>query len=325
MNTITTIWVDPLAQTFVLDKATQLAGVDLWFTAKGGDVRLQIRDVANGVPSRTVLAEAHIPASSIVVSGGGHTRVLLPSPLSLAAGTEYAFVVLCDDAETALSVAELGKFDATAQQWVVSQPYQVGVLLSSSNASTWTAHQDRDLTFRLLEASFSGASSQQELGSVSVAGATDLLLLSLSETPNADTRRRVRHGPARRGNPDRGRRPTPAPRRARDRADQRQGPARGDIDGQPGVVARARSSSAGPWPEPPITPRDPSPPAARPRPCSSHDAVHPLRGNRNPTGSARTPASGSRSLPTAPPTKATGLWSTASRRRSPTSTRSRSN
>lgn len=188
VNTITTIWVDPLAQTFVLDKATQLAGVDLWFTAKGGDVRLQIRDVANGVPSRTVLAEAHIPASSIVVSGGGHTRVLLPSPLSLAAGTEYAFVVLCDDAETALSVAELGKFDATAQQWVVSQPYQVGVLLSSSNASTWTAHQDRDLTFRLLEASFSGASSQQELGSVSVSGATDLLLLSLSETPNADTR-----------------------------------------------------------------------------------------------------------------------------------------
>ena len=188
VNTITTIWVDPLAQTFVLDKATQLAGVDLWFTAKGGDARLQIRDVANGVPTRTVLAEALIPASSIVVSGSGHTRVLLPSPLSLAAGPAYAFVVLCDDAETALSVAELGKFDATAQQWVVSQPYQVGVLLSSSNASTWTAHQDRDLTFRLLEASFSAAQSQQELGSVSVAGATDLLLLSLSETPNADTR-----------------------------------------------------------------------------------------------------------------------------------------
>ena len=62
------------------------------------------------------------------------------------------------------------------------------MLLSSSNASTWTGPSDRDLTFRLLEASFSGAQSQQELGSVSVAGATDLLLLSLSETPNADTR-----------------------------------------------------------------------------------------------------------------------------------------
>ena len=188
VNTITTIWVDPLAQTFVLDKATQLAGVDLWFTAKGGDARLQIRDVANGVPTRTVLAESPIPASSIVVSGGGHTRVLLPSPLSLAAGTEYAFVVLCDDAETALSVAELGKFDATAQQWVVSQPYQVGVLLSSSNASTWTAHQDRDLTFRLLEASFSEVNSEHDLGSASISEATDILLLSLSEIPSADAR-----------------------------------------------------------------------------------------------------------------------------------------
>ena len=166
----------------------RLAGVDLWFTAKGGDARLQIRDVANGVPTRTVLAESHIPASSIVVSGGGHTRVLLPSPLSLAAGTEYAFVVLCDDAETALSVAELGKFDATAQQWVVSQPYQVGVLLSSSNASTWTAHQDRDLTFRLLEASFSEVNSEHDLGSASISEATDILLLSLSEIPSADAR-----------------------------------------------------------------------------------------------------------------------------------------
>lgn len=188
VNTITTVWVDPLAQTFVLDRAAQVAAVDLWFTAKGGDARVQIREVDNGVPSRTVLAEALVPASSIVVSGGGHTRVALASPLSLAAGTEYALVILCDDAETALAVAELGKFDATVQQWVVSQPYQVGVLLSSSNASTWTAHQDRDLTFRLLEASYAAASSEHDLGSVPVSGATDLLLLSLAEVPSADAR-----------------------------------------------------------------------------------------------------------------------------------------
>lgn len=188
VNTITTIWVDPLAQTFVPDRAVQLAGVDLWFTAKGGDARLQIREVDNGVPTRTVLAEAHIPASSIVVSGGGHTRVLLPSPLPLEANTEYALVVMCDDAETALSVAELGKFDAVVQQWVVSQPYQVGVLLSSSNASTWTAHQDRDLTFRLLEASYTEEKREIDLGSVTVSEATDILLLSLSEIPSAEAR-----------------------------------------------------------------------------------------------------------------------------------------
>ena len=136
VNTITTIWVDPLAQTFVLDKATQLAGVDLWFTAKGGDARLQIRDVANGVPTRTVLAEALIPASSIVVSGGGHTRVLLPSPLSLAAGTEYAFVVLCDDAETALSVAELGKFEVEHINRINCNPQEAGFEMKMRTSRT---------------------------------------------------------------------------------------------------------------------------------------------------------------------------------------------
>lgn len=281
VNTITTIWVDPLAQTFVLDKATQLAGVDLWFTAKGGDVRLQIRDVANGVPSRTVLAEAHIPASSIVVSGGGHTRVLLPSPLSLAAGTEYAFVVLCDDAETALSVAELGKFDATAQQWVVSQPYQVGVLLSSSNASTWTAHQDRDLTFRLLEGVLQRRvePAGTRLG-IRLRGHRPAAPLPL-RNPERRHPRRVRHGPARRGNPDRGRRPTPAPRRARDRADQRQGPARGDVDGQPGVVARHAAHQRGRGPDRRLRH------AIHPRPRRDQGRArlrrrHPLRGNRHP-------------------------------------------
>ena len=280
VNTITTIWVDPLAQTFVLDKATQLAGVDLWFTAKGGDARLQIRRRGQRRTSRTVLTEAHIPASSIVVSGGGHTRVLLPSPLSLAAGTEYAFVVLCDDAETALSVAELGKFDATAQQWVVSQPYQVGVLLSSSNASTWTAHQDRDLTFRLLEASFSGASSQQELARYPSPGPPTAASFP-SETPNADTRCRVRHGPSRRGNPDRGRRAAPAPRHARDRADQRQGPPCGDAEGQPRAVARHAAHQRSRGPDRRLRY------ALHPRPRRDQGRArlrrrHPLRGDRHP-------------------------------------------
>ena len=83
---------------------------------------------------------------------------------------------------------ELGGFDAHAQTWITSQPYQVGVLLSSSNASTWTAHQDKDLAFRLLEAEFTPGVQALELGAAEVAGATDLLLLALAETPSAATR-----------------------------------------------------------------------------------------------------------------------------------------
>lgn len=187
VNTITTVWVDPLAQTFVPDRNVQLAGVDLWFTACGGDVRLQIREVQNGVPTRAILAEADIPRAAVVLDGG-HTRVLLAAPLSLSANTEYAVVVLCDDAETALAVAELSKFDPNSQTWVTSQPYQVGALLSSSNGATWTAHQEKDLTFRLLEAVYAPASVSTDLGASTLSGATDLMLLALAETPTAQTR-----------------------------------------------------------------------------------------------------------------------------------------
>ena len=31
VNSITTVWVDPVAQTFVLETDTQVCGVDLWF------------------------------------------------------------------------------------------------------------------------------------------------------------------------------------------------------------------------------------------------------------------------------------------------------
>lgn len=189
VTTVTYQRYDPLAQTFTLEKTTQLAGVDLWFTAKSGDVRVQLRETGNGFPTRTILAEAFVSATDIVVTGGGHTRILFPAPVNLSANTEYAFVVLCDDAETSLAVAEMGKFDAIAQKWVSSQPYTVGVLLSSSNASTWTAHQDRDLAFRLLGAVFTESGERAiDLGQVTVAGATDMMLMALAEIPSAQSR-----------------------------------------------------------------------------------------------------------------------------------------
>lgn len=179
---------DPLAQTFSVDETMQLAGVDLWFTAKNGPVTVQIRETSNGYPTRTVLGAGRINPDSIVVSGGGHTRIPFDSPVSVLAGTEYALVVLCDDAQTSVAVANLGEFDQLAQQFVTVQPYQVGVLLSSSNASTWTAHQARDLTFRLLRAVYTETTKTVELGAVAVSGATDMLLMSLAEEPGAATR-----------------------------------------------------------------------------------------------------------------------------------------
>ena len=35
----------------------------------------------------------------MVVTGGGHTRVLFDAPVALSANVEYALVVLCDDVD----------------------------------------------------------------------------------------------------------------------------------------------------------------------------------------------------------------------------------
>ncbi|WP_304680271.1 hypothetical protein [uncultured Desulfovibrio sp.] len=188
-KTITRYWTDPLAQTFALTAPAQVCGVDLWFTARGQSaVRVQIRDTDNGYPGKTVLTETRLAPESLVITGGGHTRALFPAPVSLAADTEYAIVVMCDDAETALAIAALGQFDATRQYFVAGQPYQVGVLFSSSNASAWTPHQEKDLAFRILEADFTAATGELALGGADVTEATDMLVMALEDLPRADTR-----------------------------------------------------------------------------------------------------------------------------------------
>lgn len=178
---------DPLAQTFTLPVSQQISGVELWFAAvPTSATSVQIRDTIAGVPGQTVIASA-VRNPSQISGSGTPTTFTFESPVSLLAGTEYAIVVLCNDATGALAVAELGKFDANAQKWITSQPYTVGVLLSSSNASTWTPHQDRDLTFRLLRASYSATTSTLALGTVAVSGVTDLMVMAYADRPRSET------------------------------------------------------------------------------------------------------------------------------------------
>lgn len=189
VKTITSWYYDPLAQSFTFERDLQLAGANLWFTAAGSDVRVQLREMSNGVPTRITLAEAILSKESIVVSGGGHTPVLFPSPVKVTAGTEYCFVILCNDAETKVSVAEMGQYDAISGKFVLEQPYTVGVLLSSSNASSWSTHQDKDMAFRALQAVYDGTTPREiELGTADVEGVTDMLVEAVVEIPSAACR-----------------------------------------------------------------------------------------------------------------------------------------
>lgn len=186
----TTLWwanIDPLAQTFSIPETTQIGAVDLWFSAVGSStVVVQIRETALGFPTQSVIGEARLAPAGI--NTASHTRVNLPAPVQLLGNTEYAIVVMCDDAVSELRMAELGKWDSANNRWVTSQPYQIGVLLSSSNASTWTPHQDRDLAFRIHRAVFTQNERTVALGAIAVTNATDLMLLAIEETPSSQTR-----------------------------------------------------------------------------------------------------------------------------------------
>lgn len=185
LTTVVRRW-DPLAQTFTLPERRTIGGLELWFTTKGGSapVIVQIRETQVGIPTTTVLTEGRLLASDIKTDGNP-TRITL-DPVALDVNREYAIVVLTDDANHAVSVAELGKYDPRTG-WVTAQPYQIGVLLSSSNGITWTPHQTQDLTFRLLGCRFTQQSKTVSLGLYTVTNLSDVMALAGVERPAAGT------------------------------------------------------------------------------------------------------------------------------------------
>jgi hypothetical protein len=175
LTTIETRFWDPLAQTFRLDESRHVTGVDFKFTARGNTankVYLEIRETELGLPNATTLAEGVIQGTAITV--GQWNKISLTRPVYLQAGVEYSMVLLTDDAEHAVGLAELGKFDSAAQQFVTSQPYTIGTLLKSSNASTWTPVQESDLTFRMYGARFTSTTRTVSLGQLRGAAVSSL-------------------------------------------------------------------------------------------------------------------------------------------------------
>ena len=176
---------DPLAETFTLNQTALISGVDLWFTAKGttGRTFVEIRECENGVPTARVVASALLQTKNLLLN---QWQRFSWAPVRCQGQREYAVVVGCDDAVTKCALAELGKYDSSAQKWITAQPYQIGVMLSSSNASTWTAHQDRDLTFRVLHTPLAATTTTVALPDVAVSGCDELMVLAAVERPTPE-------------------------------------------------------------------------------------------------------------------------------------------
>ena len=181
---------DPLAQTFILTYAAQVAAVDLWFTAKGTgrqNILVQVREALNGVPTQTVLGQRMLTPTEITLDAW--TRFSF-SPINIAANQEYAFIIGAEDTVSAVATATLGEYDTAAAQLVTTQPYQVGIMLSSSNNLSWTTHQTQDLTFRVMAQAYpsevnTNPSRTIAMTAVEVTDADQLLVLATVERPNA--------------------------------------------------------------------------------------------------------------------------------------------
>lgn len=185
---ITVTRYDPLAQTItLLTEGRHIAAVGLWFEDIGDKpVTVQIRETATGLPTGAVLAEAHITAAQIR-GNGEETVVDFATPLYIEALQEFAIVILTDDNRHSLAIAEVGQYDRRAQRYVTEQGYSVGVLLSSSNASTWTPHNNADLAFRLYAAEFTATEHTTELKTQTAHNTSDLYLMADVERPGVET------------------------------------------------------------------------------------------------------------------------------------------
>lgn len=148
--------LDPLAQTFVLNEATTLTGLDLFFATKDKSYPLIVRITGtdNGYPSSEIYYETIINADQINVPATETddmvaTHIDFMGDIILSPGS-YAIAVLTDVSSYKAFTATLGENIYNSEdEFISSQPYLNGILFSSSNALAWTAHQDSDLTFVL--------------------------------------------------------------------------------------------------------------------------------------------------------------------------------
>lgn len=155
---------DPIAQSF---KVPETAGnifitkLDLYFKQKDDvyGLDIQIREMENGVITNRIVpfGRTYAKASDVNVSDNAliPTTFKFNTPVYLAGGKEYAFVVLPhgNAPRYRLWVSELGGTDITTQRLITSQP-GVGVLFTSSNDSTYNAIQSEDIKFVLYHAYF---------------------------------------------------------------------------------------------------------------------------------------------------------------------------
>jgi hypothetical protein len=167
------VWYDPLAQSFLVQQkgGAFITSVDIFFATKDASmpVTLQIREMVNGTPGKTILPfsvvtlrpeKVNLSANYVAMPDGSQkhsydtpTRFTFESPVYLQDSTEYCFVLLSDSIGYNVWISYMGDQIPGSGRTISEQPY-AGVMFKSQNASTWTADQNADIKFTINRAVF---------------------------------------------------------------------------------------------------------------------------------------------------------------------------
>lgn len=187
---VTVNLVDPLAQSFQYEENRTISSLGLYFASKGdkqSNVTIQIRGMGDqGYPNKTIYAETVMNADDIKVSNNAsaETRVYFDDPMMAEGGQEYAIVIITENADYTMWVGTRTKPKIDKPNEVISgNPYLEGVLFSSSNASTWTPHQNSDLKFGIYTSKFNETATI-EFEPIKDVSADRIVLMSTYLTPD---------------------------------------------------------------------------------------------------------------------------------------------
>ena len=178
--------VDPIAQSFQLITDRFITSMQLFFSSKDPSigVTVQIRGMNNGYPSIDVLGEVTLSSDQVSVSTDASipTNIVFPQPTFCAKDTQYCMTVMTSSSLYNVHIAKLGQKVYNSSNFITGQPYNAGVLFTSSNALTWSAVQDSDLKFVLNGAIFE-PNAVVQFNSIADLGADNLLVLADFDTP----------------------------------------------------------------------------------------------------------------------------------------------
>lgn len=156
---ITTRATDPVAQSFQFGQDQYLTGIGLYFLDKeeNRNITIEIHNMINGYPGNIAYVTKVVNGASIQPSSDAsqETKIMFDIPFHCRANEQYCFTVISDSDVDSVWIAETGALDiSNANNQISKNPYMDGMMFSSSNALTWTAHQSQDLKFKLYLAQF---------------------------------------------------------------------------------------------------------------------------------------------------------------------------